>query len=88
MNSDLLEDVEVITPSKDDVWLIWAFKADASGREIRLAAVCTQEAIADRYLVSLPTIYPGYRLGKEKAPLDHAFGFNDGYQALLLGKMQ
>lgn len=64
------------------VWLVWALKPG----EARLGGVFTEEAIADRYLESLPAIYAGYKLAKEKVPLDHAFGLNDGYQAMIYGK--
>lgn len=63
------------------VWLVWALKPG----EARLAGVFTAEDVADRYLISLPTIYAGFKLAKEKAPLDHAFRLNDGYQALAYG---
>lgn len=65
------------------VWLVWAIKPGVA----HLAAVCTTEEKADKYMTTLPTggglSYRGCTMWKEKRPLDHAFGWRDSVAAMV-----
>lgn len=54
-------------------WVVWAFKVG----DIQLAAICTTEEIANRYVANITSEYPEHRLYAERAPLDHLFGGSD-----------
>lgn len=65
------------------IWVVWAVKPG----EVRLIAICSTEAIADRYAAHLPPGLSGFRSWKERAPIDHSFGFADSLHARIQGKM-
>ena len=66
------------------VWLVWALRPG----EARLGGVFTEEAVAERYRESLQPLYAGFKMAKEKVPLDHAFARNDGFQALIYERLR
>lgn len=65
------------------VWLVWAVNPET----VRLIAVCSDEKTADCYATSLPPGLEGFRAWKERAPIDHSFGFADSMHARVLGKI-
>jgi hypothetical protein len=65
------------------VWLVWAVKPG----QCRLIAVCSDEAKADRYAANLPPGLGDFKSWKERAPLDHSFGFADSLHARVQGHM-
>lgn len=64
-------------------WLVWAVKPGA----VRLIAICSTEAIADRYASNLPPGLSEFKSWKERAPIDHSFGFADSMHARVQGKI-
>lgn len=65
------------------VWVVWAVKPGA----VRLIAICSDEAKADRYAENLPPGLTDFRSWKERAPIDHSFGFADSMHARVQGKL-
>lgn len=65
------------------VWVVWAVKPGS----VRLIAICSDEAKADRYAATLPPGLRDYRSWKERAPIDHSFGFADSLHALVKGAL-
>lgn len=65
------------------IWVVWAVKPG----EVRLIAICSDEATADRYASHLPPGLAGFRSWKEQAPLDHSFGFADSIHARVQGRL-
>jgi hypothetical protein len=67
-------------------WVVWALKPGVA----HLAAICTTEKKANRYMEQLPEhgglSYRGSKMWKERVPLNHAFGWKDSVAALLSGK--
>lgn len=65
------------------IWVVWAVKPGA----VRLIAICSTEEIADRYAANLPPGLSEFRSWKERAPIDHSFGFADSIHARLKRKL-
>lgn len=65
------------------VWVVWAVKPG----ECRLIAICSDEEKADRYAANLPPGLSDFRSWKERAPIDHAFGFADSMHARVQRKL-
>lgn len=65
------------------VWVVWAVKPG----NVRLIAICSDEAKADRYAANLPPGLSDWKSWKERAPIDHSFGFADSLHARVLGKI-
>lgn len=59
-------------------WIVWAIKRG----EARVAAICTDEPTADHYVPNVPGLYRGFKIMKERALMNHAFGRDDGMAAL------
>lgn len=66
----------------DFLWLVWAIKPG----DCRLMAVCSDETTADRYM-TLPPGLSEFKAWKERAPIDHGFGFADSMHARVQGKL-
>lgn len=64
-------------------WLVWAVKPGA----VRLIAICSTEARADQYAANLPPGLSDFKSWKERAPVDHSFGFADSMHARVQGKI-
>lgn len=65
------------------VWVVWAVKPGA----VRLIAICSDEEKADRYAAHLPPGLSDFKAWKERAPIDHSFGFADSLHARVQGKL-
>lgn len=65
------------------IWLVWAVKPGAC----RLIAVCSDEKTADRYADNLPPGLADFKSWKERAPIDHSFGFADSMHARVQGRV-
>lgn len=68
------------------VWIVWALKPGVA----HVAAICTTEKHADRYMDTLPDngglSYRGSKMWKERVPLDHAFGWKDSVAAMVTSR--
>jgi hypothetical protein len=57
------------------VWIVWAL----SPGDARMGAICSTEAIADKYIHHLSAVpsLTGFMIVKEHVVIDHAFGYHD-----------